>query len=83
MGIIGMKVAMAVATHHKSLQPTPAWRVEKVQRIVPGDMKPPMKAYLWALQNPHISGVISNLWDEQFVNENLSVTGKKVELQPG
>lgn len=83
MGIIGMKVAMAVATHHKDLQPTPAWRVEKVQRIVPGDMKPPMKAYLWALQNPHISGVISNLWDEQFVNENLSVAGKKVELQPG
>jgi predicted aldo/keto reductase-like oxidoreductase len=83
MGIIGMKVAMAVATHHKSLQPVPSWRVEKVERIVPGDMKPPMKAYLWALQNPHISGVISNLWDEQFVNENLSVVGKKVELQPG
>jgi hypothetical protein len=46
-------------------------------------MKAPMKAYIWALQNPHISGVISNLWDEQFVNENLSVVGKKVELQPG
>ncbi len=83
MGIIGMKVAMAVATHHKPLQPTPAWRVEKVERIVPGDMKAPMKAYIWALQNPHISGVISNLWDEQFVNENLSVVGKKVALQPG
>lgn len=83
MGIIGMKVAMAVATHHKALQPTPSWRVEKVERIVPGNMKAPMKAYLWALQNPHISGVISNLWDEQYVNENLSVVGKKVELQPG
>nr|WKN35204.1 aldo/keto reductase [Tunicatimonas sp. TK19036] len=83
MGIIGMKVAMAVATHHKSLQPVPSWRVDKVERIVPGDMKAPMKAYLWALQNPHISAVISNLWDEQFVNENLSVVGKKVELQPG
>ncbi len=83
MGIIGMKVAMAVATHHKALQPTPQWRVDKVERIVPGDMKAPMKAYLWALQNPHISGVISNLWDEQYVNENLSITGKKVALQPG
>lgn len=83
MGIIGMKVAMAVATHHKDLQPVPSWRIDKVDRIVPGDMKPPMKAYLWALQNPHISAVISNLWDEQFVNENLSVVGKKVELQPG
>lgn len=72
---------MAVATHHKALQPVPSWRVDKVDRIVPGDMKALLKAYLWALQNPHISAVISNLWDEQFVNEKLSVAGKKVELQ--
>ncbi len=83
MGVIGMKVAMAVATQHESLKPIPEWRIQKVERIVPGDMKPPVKAYLWALQNPHISGVISNLWDEQHLNENLSVVGKKVELQPG
>ncbi len=83
MGIIAMKVAMAVATHHEAIKPIPSWRIDKVQRIVPGDMKAPMKAYLWALQNPHISAVISNLWDEQYVNENLSVVGKKVELQPG
>jgi len=83
MGIIAMKTAMAVATHHKELQPIPEWRIQKVERIVPGDMKPPVKAYLWALQNPNISAVISNLWDEQYVNENLSVVGKKVELQPG
>jgi hypothetical protein len=74
---------MAVATHHKELQPIPDWRIQKVQRIVPGDMKPPVKAYLWALQNQNISAVNSNLWNEQYVNENLSVTGKKVELQPG
>jgi len=83
MGIIAMKAAMAVATHHKAIQPIPSWRIDKVERIVPGDMKAPMKAYVWALQNPHISAVISNLWDEKFVNENLSVAGKKVELQPG
>ncbi len=83
MGIIAMKAAMAVATQHKELQPIPEWRIQKVQRIVPGDMKPPVKAYLWVLQNPNISAVISNLWDEQHVNENLSVVGKKVELQPG
>ena len=83
MGIIAMKAAMAVATQHEELKPIPEWRIQKVERIVPGDMKPPVKAYLWALQNPNISAVISNLWDEQHVNENLSVTGKKVELQPG
>ena len=82
MGIIAMKAAMSVATHHKSLQPVPQWRIDKVDRIVPGDMKPPMKAYLWALQNPNISAVVSNLWDETFVRENLSLAGKKVELQP-
>ena len=83
LGVIAMKVAMAVATHHKSLQPIPDWRIAKVERIVPGDMKPPLKAYLWALQNPNISAVISNLWNEQFIEENLSVVGKKVELLPG
>jgi aryl-alcohol dehydrogenase-like predicted oxidoreductase len=82
VGVIGMKVAMAVATHHESLQPIPQWRIDKVQRIVPGEMKSPMKAYLWALQNPNVSAVISNLWNEQFIEENLSLAGKKVELQP-
>ena len=83
MGIIAMKAAMAVATQHEALKPIPEWRIQKVERIVPGDDKPPVKAYLWALQNPNISAVISNLWDEQHVNENLSVVGKKVELLPG
>jgi aryl-alcohol dehydrogenase-like predicted oxidoreductase len=83
VGIIAMKAAMAVATHHKKLQPIPQWRVDKVDHIVPGDMKPPMKAYLWALQNPNITAVISNLWDENFINDNLSVVGRKVELNYG
>lgn len=82
MGIIAMKAAHAVATHHKALQPVPQWRVEKVNRIVPGDMKSPLKAYMWALQNPNISAVISNLWDETHVRENLGIVGKAVELQP-
>jgi|HigsolmetaAR201D_1030396.scaffolds.fasta_scaffold08842_2 Predicted oxidoreductases (related to aryl-alcohol dehydrogenases) len=82
IGIIAMKVAMSVATHHKSLQPVPQWRIDKINRIIPGDMKPPMKAYLWSLQNPYISAVISNLWDETYIRENLSLAGKKVELQP-
>lgn len=82
VGVIAMKVAMAVATHHQPLQPVPQWRIDKVNRIVPGDIKAPLKAYLWALQNPNISAVISNLWDETFIRENLSVAGKKVEFQP-
>lgn len=83
VGVIGMKVAMAVATQHESLKPLPEWRVEKLNQIVPGDMKPPVKAYLWALQNPRIAAVISNLWDEQHVRENLSVVGRDVDLMMG
>ncbi len=82
VGVIAMKAAHAVATHHKRLQPIPDWRVAKVDRIVPGTDKPPIKAYIWALQNPNIAAVISNLWDEAHVRENLAVAGKKVELQP-
>lgn len=82
IGVIAMKTAHAVATHHQALQPIPDWRVQKINRIIPGDMKAPMKAYLWALQNPHIAAVISNLWDETYIKENLSLAGKKVELQP-
>ncbi|MBX2843518.1 MAG: aldo/keto reductase [Flammeovirgaceae bacterium] len=83
VGVIAMKVAMAVATHHEAIKPIPNWRIEKVNRIVPGEMKAPVKAYLWALQNPKLTAVISNLWDETFINDNFSVVGKKVELQPG
>lgn len=82
VGVIAMKVAMSVATHHKSLQPVPQWRIDKVNRIVPGDLKAPLKAYTWALQNPNLTAVISNLWDANYIKENLSVAGKKVELQP-
>ncbi|NND05510.1 MAG: hypothetical protein HKN87_03940 [Saprospiraceae bacterium] len=83
MGIIAMKAAMAVATHHKKLQPTPQWRIDKVNRIVPGELKAPMKAYLWALQNKDISAVISNLWDLTFVEENLSIAGQQVTFNAG
>jgi len=83
IGVIGMKVAMSVATQHEELKPLPEWRAEKLNKIVPGDMKTPVKAYLWALQNPRISAVISNLWNENYVKENLSVAGKKIDLQRG
>ncbi|MDX2149412.1 MAG: aldo/keto reductase [Bryobacteraceae bacterium] len=82
MGLIGMKVAMAVATQYKQLQPVPQWRIDKVNRVVPGEWKAPLKAYIWALQNPNVTAVISNLWDETYVKENLGVAGVKVELQP-
>jgi len=81
VGIIAMKAAMAAATQHTALQPVPEWRIAMINRIIPGDMKPAMKAYLWALQNPNLTAVVSNLWDETHVRENLSLAGRKVKLE--
>lgn len=83
MGVIAMKSAMAVATHHKPLQPTPQWRIDKVNRLVPGELKAPLKAYMWSLHNPGVSAVISNLWNPTFIEENLGIAGKTFELQRG
>jgi predicted aldo/keto reductase-like oxidoreductase len=82
VGVVGMKAAMSVATQYKQLQPVPQWRIEKLNRLIPGDTKPPVKAYIWALQHPGLAAVVSNLWDETYVRENLSAAGKKVEFQP-
>jgi aryl-alcohol dehydrogenase-like predicted oxidoreductase len=82
IGVIAMKVAMSVATQHKELQPIPQWRIDMINRIVPGEMKPPVKAYLWALQNPLITAVNSNLTDETRIRENFEAIGKRVDLQP-
>ena len=83
IGIIAMKAAMAVFTPYPPEQvPVPEWRIRKLNQIVPGEMKLPVKAYLWALQNPDLSAVISGIRTEEMLLENLSVVGKKIELQP-
>jgi aryl-alcohol dehydrogenase-like predicted oxidoreductase len=83
MGIIAMKAAMAVFTPYPPDQvPVPAWRIQKLNQIIPEEMKLPVKAYLWALQNNDLSAVIAGIRNEEMLNEDLSVVGKKVELQP-
>jgi aryl-alcohol dehydrogenase-like predicted oxidoreductase len=83
IGTIAMKAAMAVFTPYPPEQvPVPEWRIQKLNQIVPGEMKLPVKAYLWALQNADLSAVISGITTEQVLLENLSVVGKKIELQP-
>ena len=83
IGIIAMKVANPFARRHRrTLEPIPEWRVQKLERIVPGEYSVPQKAYIWALQNPNISAVISDLWDENYVKENLAAAGKQVVLAP-
>jgi aryl-alcohol dehydrogenase-like predicted oxidoreductase len=82
VGTIAMKAAMAVATPYNPEQvPVPEWRIQKLNQIIPGDMKLQLKAYLWALQNPDLSTVVSGMTSEEMLNENLSVIGKKIELK--
>jgi aryl-alcohol dehydrogenase-like predicted oxidoreductase len=83
IGTIAMKAAMAVFTPYPPEQvPVPAWRIQKLNQIVPEEMKLPVKAYLWALQNPDLSAVIAGITTEEMLLENLSVIGKKIELKP-
>jgi predicted aldo/keto reductase-like oxidoreductase len=81
IGLIAMKAAMAVATPYDPKQvPVPEWRIQKLNQIIPGEMKLQVKAYLWALQNPDLSAVVSGITSEDMLLENLSAVGKKVEL---
>lgn len=82
MGFIAMKVAAAVQTRFTELQPIPEWRIEKLKTTVPGDYSLPSRAYLWALQNPHISAVISEMYDHDMMRDNFAIVGKKIDLQP-
>ncbi|MGQ1891311.1 aldo/keto reductase [Thermophagus sp. OGC60D27] len=81
LGIIAMKAASAVFPPHDSLKPVPQWRIDKLNHAIPGDMKLQLKAYLWVLQNPHVSGVISAFRNEEMIHENLSVVGQKINLK--
>jgi aryl-alcohol dehydrogenase-like predicted oxidoreductase len=82
VGIIAMKAANPVTTNDPVNDPQPRWRLEKLDHFVPGDMKPPLKAYLWALQNPYLSAVISNMFSVEHVKENLALVGQKIETLP-
>jgi len=83
VGTIAMKAAMAVFTPYSPFEvPVPEWRIQKLNQIIPEEMKLPIKAYLWALQNPDLSAVIAGMTTEEMLLENLSVVGKRIELKP-
>ena len=82
MGIIAMKAASGVNPPSERLRPVPQWRIEKLNHAIPEEMKLPLKAYLWVLQNQHISGVISAFTSEVMIRENLSIIGQKVNISP-
>lgn len=81
IGLIAMKAAMAVATPYDPVQvPVPEWRVNKLNHIIPEEMKLQVKAFLWALQNQDLSAVVAGMYTEEMVLENLTAVGKKINL---
>ncbi len=82
VGVIGMKVARAVYPNRKPKIYMPKSRLKKLDHIIPGRMSIPKKAYLWALQNPNLSCVNSDMINEELVRDNLPLAGMKVKLVP-
>jgi len=71
-GVIAMKNAQAVFEPDRSTTPVPE-RAALLNQTIPGDLSLHQKAYRFALNNPHLSAVISNMVDEKQVKENLAV----------
>jgi len=75
VGVIAMKVARPVIVDPLD------WRIAKLETMIPNkDLSLAQKAYLFALQNPNLSAVISDMANDTMVNENLDLAGLKTEL---
>ncbi|MEM9160654.1 MAG: aldo/keto reductase, partial [Verrucomicrobiota bacterium] len=79
MGIIAMKAAAGVFTKYSQLE-IPDWRIQKLDHLIPEDIQIQPKAYLWALQNPNLSAVISEMFDQKMMDENFAIVGRKLEM---
>lgn len=69
VGVIAMKVARPVNPGRG--RPADPARVRLIEEAMPGKLKPPQKAYAWALKNPNLSAVISEMESRAMVDENL------------
>jgi aryl-alcohol dehydrogenase-like predicted oxidoreductase len=77
MGVIAMKAARPVYGGRPNGKPDNPARVKLAQDAVPGPLKTPQKAYVWALRNPNLSAVISELVNDELVKENLPLAAAK------
>jgi len=77
LGVIAMKVARPVFSGRANAAPDDPARVRLIDEAVPGPLKRPQKAYLWALRNAHLSGVISELVNTEMVRDNVPLAASK------
>ena len=81
IGLIAMKAAMAVATPYDPADvPVPEWRISKLNRMIPEEMKLQVKAFLWALQNQDLAAINAGMYTEEMVLENLTAVGRRINL---
>ena len=76
LGVIAMKVARPVHQGRNNGKPDDPRRVRMVEQAVPGSWKVPQKAYLWALRNPNLSAVISEMINADLVRDNLPLAAR-------
>jgi predicted aldo/keto reductase-like oxidoreductase len=74
-GVVAMKVARPV--HPGRDAGPPPERLQRLDKAVPGALKVQQKAYVWALRNPNLSAVISEMIDQQHVDDNFPLSGKR------
>jgi aryl-alcohol dehydrogenase-like predicted oxidoreductase len=76
LGVIAMKVARPVAAGPK--RPYDAAKgVKLIEAAVSGGLKPEQKAYVWALRNPNLTAVISEINGSDLLRENLPLAAVK------
>ena len=77
VGVIAMKVARPCHHGRGNGLPNDPRRVALIEEAVPGDLKVPQKCYLWALRDPRVATVNSELKDSAMVAENLPLAAPK------
>jgi aryl-alcohol dehydrogenase-like predicted oxidoreductase len=76
LGVIAMKVARPIFGGRPNQTDTPE-RIALIENAMPGPLKRQMKAYVWALRNPHLSAVISEMGTQAIVDDNLPLAAAK------
>lgn len=76
LGVVAMKVARPVfgSPNRPTLRPEAA---KTLDETLPGALKVPQKAYVWALKNPNLTAAISEMGNMDLVKDNVPLAGAK------
>jgi aryl-alcohol dehydrogenase-like predicted oxidoreductase len=75
LGVIAMKVARPV--YPGNGRAASSERLKVLDAAMPGPLSVPKRAYLWALRNPSLTAVISEMTNAKLVEDNLLLAGTK------